>query len=123
MLWYSTNRNDWYGTNRNDWYVYAGICSIAHSFNITKADSIGLIDSPYTHIEYWITLQEKYSELQNYEYEQIPRGRVIFDTNKEKSIIYLDKTLLYKSKINKVYDFFNLNPEQSVLKKDSHYQI
>ena len=104
------------------WYWNNQVIGIAHSFNIT-ADSIGLIDSPYTHIEYWITLQEKYSELQNYEYEQIPRGRVIFDTNKEKSIIYLDKTLLYKSKINKVYDFFNLNPEQSVLKKDSHYQI
>ncbi len=99
------------------WYWNNQVIGIAHSFNITKADSIGLIDSPYTHIEYWITLQEKYSELQNYEYEQIPRGRVIFDTNKEKSIIYLDKTLLYKSKINKVYDFFNLNPEQLVLKK------
>ena len=105
------------------WYWNNQVIGIAHSFNITKADSIGLIDSPYTHVEYWVTLQEKYSELQNYEYEQIPRGRVIFDTNKEKSIIYLDKTLLYKSKINRVYDFFNLNPEQSVLKKDSHYQI
>ena len=105
------------------WYWNNQVIGVAHNFSFSEADSIGLIDSPYTHIEYWITLQEKYSELQNYEYEQIPRGRVIFDTNKEKSIIYLDKTLLYKSKINKVYDFFNLNPEQSVLKKDSHYQI
>jgi hypothetical protein len=68
------------------WYWNNQVIGIAHSFNITKADSIGLIDSPYTHIEYWITLQEKYSELQNYEYEQIPRGRVILIPTKKNQL-------------------------------------
>lgn len=30
------------------WYWNNQVIGIAHSFNITKADSIGLIDSPYT---------------------------------------------------------------------------
>ena len=105
------------------WYWNNQVIGVAHNFSFGEADSIGLIDSPYTHVDYWNILRKKHFELQNYEYEKIPRSRVIFDTNKGKTIIYLDKSLLYKAKMQKIYDFFDTNIENSILKKDPHYRI
>lgn len=105
------------------WYWNHQVIGIAHTFEYEQADSIGLIDSPYTHVEYWTTLQEQYPELQNYEYEQIPRGRIIFDKNKSKAIMYLDKSLLYKSKVKRLYSFFDLDEKKIILRKDPHYRI
>lgn len=105
------------------WYWNDQVISIAHSFSLLEADSIGFIDSSYTHVDYWSVLQKEYRELNSYEYEQIPRGRIIFDTNKEKYLIYLDRTLLYKSKLAKLCAFFNLEENKVIPKTDPHYRI
>ena len=105
------------------WYWNNFVIGISHNSNIEDADSLGLIDSPYTHIEYWHELQKKYPELLHYEYEEIPRGRVIFNTKQGVQIIYLDETLLYKSKVDRIYSFFKTSKENSKLYKDPHYKV
>ena len=35
------------------WFLQKQVIGIAHPFNLNDADSIGLIDSPYTHVDYW----------------------------------------------------------------------
>lgn len=104
------------------WFLQKQVIGIAHPFNLNDADSIGLIDSPYTHVDYWKNMQSVYPELRHYEYEQIPRGRVIFDANKEKAIVYMDKKLFNTVTATKIYDFFDIDSEYAFPRKDPHYR-
>lgn len=108
--------------NRNFWFLQKQVIGIAHPFNLNDADSIGLIDSPYTHVDYWKNMQSVYPELRHYEYEQIPRGRVVFDANKEKAIVYMDKKLFNTVIATKIYDFFDIDSENAIPRKDPHYR-
>lgn len=105
------------------WFYDHKVIGISHDFSLKEADSIGLIDSKYTHVEYWEILRRQLPELKDREYEQLPRGRVIFDTNKNKAIIYLDETLLKRRKVNGILNFFDLDFSSVVLRTDSHYKI
>lgn len=104
------------------WFYDNKVIGVAHDFSLKEADSIGLIDSPYTHIEYWKNVQSEYPELRAYEYEQIPRGRVIYDMNKGKVIVYMDKTLFTSRTASKIYDFFDIDSESAIPRKDPHYR-
>ncbi|MCK4086624.1 hypothetical protein HCY58_06020 [Acinetobacter radioresistens] len=105
------------------WFYDNKVIGIAHDFSLKEADSIGLIDSKYTHVDYWEILRRQLPELKDREYEQLPRGRVIFDTNKNKAIIYIDETLLKRRKVNEILNFFDLDFTSVVLRTDSHYKI
>ncbi len=83
------------------WFYDNKVIGVAHDFSLKEADSIGLIDSKYTHVDYWEILRRQLPELKDKEYEQLPRGRVIFDTNKNKAIIYLDKTFSVHDKFHR----------------------
>ena len=104
------------------WYWNNEVLGISHSFENSDVDSLGIIDSPYTHVDYWAEVQRKYNELRFFEYEEIPRGRVVFNVKTKKLIIYIDSNLLYKSKVEKIYQFFDTTAEQAILKKDPHYK-
>ena len=66
------------------WFYSDRIIGIAHEFNSNEKDSIGLIDSKYTHVEYWERIKADIPELRYMEYDEVQRGRVIFDINKNK---------------------------------------
>lgn len=55
------------------------------------------------------------------EYEQIPRGRLLYSTKQNKHIIYMDKTLFEPNVKQKIAEFFDFNSKLSVWKKDPHY--
>lgn len=73
------------------WFYDNKVIGVAHDFSLKEADSIGLINSKYTHVDYWEILRRQLPELKDKEYEQLPRGRVIFDTNKKKQLFILIK--------------------------------
>jgi hypothetical protein len=91
------------------WYFQNQIIGIAHDFNLSDQDSLGLIDSPYTHVAYWETLRDAIPELRNIEYEEIPRGRVIYNAKTSKSYAYMDAKLLKTDIAKKVADCFELS--------------
>ena len=104
------------------WYWKNQVLGISHSFENSNVDSIGIIDSIYTHIDYWPKIQSEHQELKILKYEEIPMGRTIFNSRVNKVIIYIDSNLLYKSKVEQIYKFFDVTAEQAILKKDPHYQ-
>ena len=59
------------------WHYQNQVIGIAHDFNLSQQDSIGLIDSAYVHVKYWKALQNQIVALRHIEYEETPRGRVI----------------------------------------------
>lgn len=103
------------------WYDKNQVIGIAHDFDLFDVDSLGLIDSSYTHVEYWEILKYPFDHLKYLEYEQVPRGRVIFNTQINQTIVYMDAKLFKKSIAQKVARFFDLDFEQVKWKKDPHY--
>lgn len=86
-------------------------------------NSDGWIDSPDQHVTVWesepaFTLLR----LNGVGYESIPRGRVVWSSEKEKSVVYLNKTLLHSEPTRKMLtDFFNLSVKHTEWKSDPHY--
>lgn len=104
------------------WYFKNRVIGIAHHFNQSDQDSIGLIDSTYTHVEYWETLKHSFPNLQEFEYEEIPRGRVIYNAKKQKAYVYMDAKLLKTAIAKQVAEFFELDFESVIWMKDPHYK-
>lgn len=104
------------------WYHENQIIGIAHEFNLSDQDSLGLIDSPYTHVEYLEILKIQIVQLQTLEYEEIPRGRVIHNSLSNKTIVYMDTKLFKKHIAKQIAVFFQLNFDEVVWKKDPYYK-
>ena len=104
------------------WCYQNQIVGIAHDFKLSEQDSLGLIDSAYVHVNYWEELQNQQVELRHIEYEEIPRGRVIYNSLSNKTIVYMDAKLFKKSIAQKITVFFELYFDDVIWKKDPHYQ-
>lgn len=84
----------------------------------------GFIDSDFSHYQVWneISLQNK--DFYLYEYEDIPRGRVVYDVENTQYIVYSNEDIINSDKAKKsITEAFNLNTTKVVFKYDSHYKI
>ncbi|PCH93821.1 MAG: hypothetical protein COB83_13080 [Gammaproteobacteria bacterium] len=90
-------------------------------------DDIGMIDSPFQHITEWESKNiylPKYKELIASEYQELPRGRVVYCDLTKKVTVYMDSSLfslVNKKKVINYFDITNSNVEV-IWKKDSHYK-
>ncbi|MGL5952139.1 MAG: hypothetical protein ACRCZ3_03260 [Providencia rustigianii] len=99
------------------WFVDNEIIGFKSNLSLLNVDSIGMIDSDFQHVRDWARLN-----VGMVEYEHFPRGRVVFDTNIKKHIVYLDEKLNTLFIRGKICDFFDIrNGENVIFKKDSHY--
>lgn len=67
-------------------------------------------------------LKQKIPELCSFEYEDIPHGRVIFNFKTNKAYVYINAKLLKIKIAKQVAEFFELDFETVVWKKDPHYK-
>ena len=84
----------------------------------------GVVDSPDTHVYVWESDPEfriPFSELREFEYQSIPRGRVIYFNNKSVFKIYMDKVLFSKANKKNILEFFDLATSKVIWDTDSHY--
>jgi len=85
----------------------------------------GLIDSLYSHIDLWEKehcFLPEFPELLETEYQEAPRGRAIYSSKDNKTIIYMDKTLHTDKTKKIVLGFFELKSKDVLWKTDSHYK-
>ena len=57
-----------------------------------------------------------------YEYEDWPRGRIVFDRSRDLFIIYADRKLLTPATIARIETHFHLPAERTEVQSDWHYQ-
>jgi hypothetical protein len=84
----------------------------------------GMVDSPYDHVDVWETdtdYRRNFPELVQAEYQQIPRGRVLYQTGKGVPVVYLDTTLNTPPVRELIARFFEFPVEQASWQKDAHY--
>ncbi|MCK7460016.1 hypothetical protein [Idiomarina aminovorans] len=84
----------------------------------------GLLDSIATHVEVW----DEHNQfrvvdpiLGQYDYQEVPRGRVLYQVNKQRVLVYLDRTLMTKSIKVAIADYFGFVAKQADWKSDLHY--
>jgi hypothetical protein len=60
--------------------------------------------------------------LRTFEYEDWPRGRIVFDQSKSNFILYADRKLMLPETIAQIEKRFSLPPQQTTVETDFHYQ-
>jgi hypothetical protein len=94
-----------------------------------NADSLGLRDVAYQHIDVWENeriYMPTFPELMGSEYQEYPRGRVIYSNNKKKFIIYADRACLTEQVKKEILFRFNLQQvreeKRVTFRLDPHYR-
>jgi hypothetical protein len=57
-----------------------------------------------------------------YEYEDWPRGRIVFDRSRDLYIIYADRKILTPEMIARIETQFHLPEDRTEIQSDLHYQ-
>jgi len=60
--------------------------------------------------------------VRSYEYEDWPRGRIVFDRSRDQFILYADRKLLTPAMIARIKKQFHLPAERTEVQSDLHYQ-
>lgn len=84
------------------------------NFMLCEANSAGFINYPYSHLDMWDDVVES-NENDCYHF---PRGRVIFDTNRNKHLIYADQCVSIDV-IDEIVELYDI--EDYELLRDEHY--
>jgi hypothetical protein len=85
-----------------------------------------MVDSPFEHITEWESRHiylPNFKELASTEYQELPRGRIVYSNVTQKMTIYMDSSLFVKKCKTLLIDYFDLADCPIVWKKDSHYKV
>lgn len=80
-----------------------------------------VINGQHDHVDYWLVLQEQNPELGPYEYENVPRGRVMFFKRRKQFRVLMDKRLHTPRIKQSLLREFSLPKSQTVFGLDPHY--
>lgn len=79
------------------------------------------MDSRFAHIETWPVLQKRYPKLRALEYEDVPRGRVIYLQATKRFRVLMDKVLFQDGIKAAILDRFSLPNSRTSFVRDHHY--
>ncbi|MGD9637527.1 MAG: hypothetical protein AB7U85_00535 [Alphaproteobacteria bacterium] len=77
------------------------------------------------HVDFWEEMELKTgfsSVFHDFEYDEVPRGRVSYHVPEKRFYIYADRKLLKKSIMQKIINEFGLLRQNYIIKTDSHYR-
>ena len=76
-----------------------------------------------SHIEFWTSLQNAGVIPLDVEYEEPPRGRVVYDVRIQKYFVYTDKCIRDKpAVVRRIFQDFSLPTDSAVITSDGHYR-
>jgi hypothetical protein len=56
------------------------------------------------------------------EYEDWPRGRIVFDRSKDRFVLYADRKLMLPATIARIQKQFSISAGRTMVETDLHYQ-
>ena len=78
---------------------------------------------PRGHIEYWTQLQRAGAISEDVEYDDPPRGRVVYFPKDDRFVLYADRCILVrKNFLRQIMAEMNLPTNQTKTSKDEHYR-
>ena len=93
------------------------------SVPVDKVDPIdGFVDSDFAHYEVWDEIFSQNKDFYLYEYEDIPRGRIVYDLKNKRYIVYTNSKIINSQEAKKlIREAFHLQNEQISFRFDAHY--
>jgi hypothetical protein len=89
-------------------------------------DFLTFADGHYEVWEGWRDVKEPdlalWGVVRTFEYEDWPRGRIVFDQMKKHFILYADRKLMLPGTIAQIRTRFAISPDRTMVKPDFHYQ-
>jgi len=79
------------------------------------------VDSRYDHIAFWQVLQIRNPALRSLQYDQVPRGRILFLKQEGRFCVYMDKKLRTPKTKRMILKTFALPAGKTVFVTDGHY--
>ena len=79
------------------------------------------VHSQFDHVEFWPELQRRIPALRDLEYEQVPRGRVVFQGTENRFCVYMDKKLHRQHIKRVILNEFSLPRSRTDFLTDPHY--
>jgi|ERR1035437_8744893 hypothetical protein len=91
---------------------------------LSKAEEYGeCLTHPQSHIDHWAHLQQIGTVSPHSEYEEYPRGRVVFNTKTERFTIYADRCILRRQPmIKRIMKIMHLGINETDFRTDGHYR-
>jgi len=84
----------------------------------------GFIDSDFAHYKVWDEVSKQHKDFYLYEYEDIPRGRVVYDIGNTQYIVYANQDIINSKKEKAlIIEAFELKNKKVVFKYDEHYRL
>jgi len=103
-------------------WVYQGqVFGRARALAAGEESRSGLLDSPDDHTSLWENPELQKPAPAHLEYTEVPRGRVVFSTEEQRAIIYLDASLSGTAVRKRIRSFFDLADTPVSWKEDPHY--
>ncbi len=104
------------------WYYKKSL--VVNCQRVDLVDNIdGFLDFHTSHYDYWNTVCTEIPELGIYEYEEIPRGRVVMKSEDSLCIVYSSKALINdKDFKSKIIEKFSLPIKNTSFVSDQHYE-
>ena len=84
----------------------------------------GKLDSPDNHADVWERERPwavVSAALFGVEYEEVPRGRVLFLSRQQRPLVYADKVLMNPANWLIIAEFFEFGPSDAHWRSDDHY--
>jgi len=105
------------------WYFQGQI--IQSSLPYTEGVDIGdgYINGPADHYLYWEQAKKWNSAIRDYEYDEVPRGRVIYNSNQRKFIVRISRALNSSNILSMILREFSLRSANTKVVLDDHYEL
>jgi hypothetical protein len=104
------------------------IVLMAHRCTLAEAEEYGeCLTCPHGHYDVWESWRVKCPRanvvgvLRDAEYEEWPRGRVVFNALWDQFMVYADSQIS-KSELQRVLGYFGIARDRAVFMRDAHYQ-
>lgn len=82
------------------------------------------VDTPVNHHDYWNKFKNSSKEFIDREYDELPRGRVLYDKESNKYVVYSSKTILNSNILKElIIDQFSLPRNNTIFSLDDHYIV
>lgn len=103
-------------------WIYKGRV-LADSVPAAKGEEYGeFVNGLSDHCNYWVTFQKQLPELRRYEYEQVPRGRVVYNTVADTFTVYGSARFVRdENQRTMIMESFQLPPDRTRFQPDEHY--
>lgn len=117
------------------YWVHDGhVVGLSCPLDQAEAGIPGLLDSPFTHVDAWPSLKAQNRLPAHIEYDELPRGRVMYQLDRKKWVVYGDGALLGCSSRQEltatssavrraIAELFGFEPTDAIWRHDPHYTV